>query len=490
MPSQIPKEEINAAYQKIMELSEYLPASVTRYLEKEVIGYVSQGAIHSYMLNFLKTYASVLSEFNEIPEYANEEIQELSRESVKFLDAYEYEKKIGHDVRGLVRACQDKLSEKAKSFIYLGLTSYDVVNTAQSAALRDFGKELMIPAGIEFTRSLIKRLEDTELKDAVMMGRTHKQHATATTFGHWVGEILEGFMPPLLKYNQSIDNLRGKASGFVGTNAAKRLLFKIHPNEIDERLFQKLDLKKDIITGQVVHQYFYEDYFLQLFMTCYGLAKFAEDIRNYQQTEIAEMVDKKIKEDEVGSSTGSHKINPKTAEQISGGRIRQLTGQVIASFADMTTDFQRDLRDSMNKRYYMFEIPNISHGMMKKSNEIANEMTVRKDKMLQNIGLTQGLICAEPLQNYLQKWIGFNSDKFVDAHDYVMRLSKKSLRETIPFLELILNDELIQKALEDATPEQREQILNPEKYIGTCIEDMKEGIERWEKQLYELENSL
>lgn len=485
MPSQIPQEELDVVYGKIKELMGYLPSGAERYLEKDVIGYTMPDAVHSYMLGVLRTYAYVLGELGEMPkEVADEIVTKVRRENVPFKATRGWEDRIHHDIRGMVRNAQGSLSDRAKNFVYPGLTSYDVVNTAWSMALKDFAYELMIPKSIEFSRALINR--GREHKDTIMVGRTHKQHAAPTTVAHYFSEILGGFIPPLHGYRDSTEDLRGKLSGFVGTNATKVLLFDTDPEEIDRRFFERIGIKKDETTCQVVHQYWYTDYLSRLVQMCGEIAKFASDIRNYQQTEVGEMFEQTLDE-QVGSSTGAHKKNPITTEQLCGMRWTQLVSQLFASYADFITDFQRDLRDSANKRIYMEEMSNIAYGMVKKAAKVTGKMTIRKEKMAENLGMTQGLICAEPLQVYLQRWMGLNTDEFIDAHEHVRQLTDRARDEEISFLDVISEDDLIQRALQDAPEKKRKMILDPEKYLGTCLEDFERDSQRWEEELFILE---
>jgi adenylosuccinate lyase len=485
MPSQIPAAELDKAYASIMGLSGYLPPNAARYLSKEVIGYVSPDALHSYMLGILRNYADVLGELGEIGSDVAAEIgSKVTRENVPFKRAEYWEGVIHHDIRGLVRAAQEVLGDKAKSFVYPGFTSYDLINTAQSLALRDFAYELMIPESVKFGKGLIKRARDN--KETVMVGRTHLQHAATTTAGHWFVEILGGIVPPLVRYNSSTGNLRGKASGFVGNNAARCMLFGTDPDEIDRMFFEKIGLKPDDPTGQTVHQHWYTDYFSQLVQICGGIANFANDLRKYQQTEVGEMAEQMLSQ-QVGSSTGAHKQNPIRSERTSGGSWRQLFGQYMASLFDLQTDFQRDLRDSSNKRGYMYNMPNIAHTMAKTGARIADKMTVRKGRMAENLGMTRGLICAEPLQSYLQRWCGLHCSEFFDAHEHVRKLTNKAIEEGTNFIDLVQQDELIMRALEDTRSEdQREMILSPEKYLGTSSRQ----VERYTQECEETLDSL
>ncbi len=470
-----------------MDLSGYLPPTAARYLAKDVIGYLSPEALHADILNVLRTYAEALFECGEMPESVYREIEsKITRDYVPFKSAEEWENKLRHDIRGVVRACQGELSNQAKSFIYLGLTSYDPVNTGQSCGLRDFGYEIMTPKGIELSENLIEKAR--KYKDTPMIGRTHKQHATATTAGHWFTEILGGIVPPLKRYNASIGELKGKVSGFVGNNAAKTMLFNTPAEKINRKFFEKIGLKETDPTGQTVHQHWYTDYFSQLIQMCGGIWKFAEDLRNYQQTEVAEMAEQTLS-GQVGSSTGAHKKNPIKSEQTGGGLWRQMMGQYMASLNDLQTDFQRDLRDSSNKRGYIYQMGNLGYKMADNAAKISKKMTVRPEKMAENIAITKGLIAAEPLQNYLQLWCGLSNRDYFDAHEYIRKISDKCVENDLVFIDEIQKDPTIRRALDEATFKQREMILEPEKYIGSAVRDVELYTEKAEEVLASLKTS-
>lgn len=488
VPSQIPADELDSVYAGIKELGGFLPPVASRYLERDVIGYVSSEAFHSYMLGVLRTYASVLGDLGEIPkEVADEIVEKVNRDNVPFSRADYWEGQVRHDVRGVVRACQEVLSDRARSFIYPGLTSYDVINTAQSMGLQDFAHELMIPETMGLSRELIQRAR--EHKETVMVGRTHKQHAAATTAGRYFCNIIAGIIPPMFKYKRSAGNLRGKISGFVGNNAAKLMLFEADPDEINRMFFERIGLEEDYAPSQVVHQHWYHDYFSRLVAILGGVAKFAEDLRNFQQTEVGEMFEQKLS-DQAGSSTGAHKRNPISSEQIAGGRWRQARAQLMAGMEDFVTDFERDLRDSSNKRAYIHLLADNAYGTVKKAAGVARKMTVRAEKMAENLGMTRGLIVAEPLQNYVQRWVGLSGGPFVDAYEHVKGLADRAAEEGVNFIDLIREDPFITRALGDASDSQREMILCPEKYPGTSVRDVERLTEMWEGQLFNLEECL
>jgi len=494
MPAPISLEELKSIGAKVVEVEEYLPSSYLRYVdwakldEPEVIQYLSPGAIYEYQLIFIRSYAHVLRKYGVIPDRAADEIiRGLSRRNVPYRKQQEWEDKLKHDIRGLVRACQEVLSKEARYYIYLGLTSYDVVNSAWSAALRDVAYEVIVPKGVELSRILIRRAR--EEKETVMVARTHKQHAVATTVGHWLMEILGGIMPLLVEQLNLSDNLRGKTSGFVGTSAAQKFLFgeRVHPKEIERETLSLMHLKPDPLTGQVVHNTYYVPYFANLVSIAGNLAKFGEDLRNFQQTEVSEIMEQRLS-DQVGSSTGAHKRNPINSENI-GGHWRQILPKIVSLYEDFVTDFQRDLRSSSNLRYYGSEIPFMAYHMLRRSVTVSQNMTIRRQRMIENLGITRGLILAEPLQLALQVYCAKKGLE-IDAHEYVRRLSDKAIEGDRDFVTVARNDELVQEMLSGLSEEKRSILLSPERYLGTAVEDVENLSLQWEQQLDELQGRI
>ncbi|MGQ9781376.1 MAG: lyase family protein [Nitrososphaeria archaeon] len=494
MPAPISLEELKSISSKVVEVEEYLPSSYLRYIdwekleEPEVVQYLSPGAIYEYQLTFVRSYVHVLRENGAIPcKVADEIIQGLSRKNVSYRKQQQWEDRLRHDIRGLVRACQEVLSKEARYYMYLGLTSYDVINSAWSAALRDVAYEVIVPKGMELSRIIIKRAR--EEKKTVMVGRTHKQHAAATTVGHWLMEILGGIMPLLIEQLNLSDNLKGKVSGFVGTFAAQKFLFdqRVDPKKLESETLSLMNLRPDFLTGQVVHQTYYLPYFANMISIAGNLAKFGEDLRNFQQTEVSEIVEQRLSE-QVGSSTGVHKRNPIDSENI-GGHWRQILPKIISVYEDYVTDFQRDLRSSSNLRYYGSEIPFITYHMLRKAVKVSQNMTIRRQKMMENLGITKGLILAEPLQLALQVYC-IKKGLEIDSHEYVRKLSDRAVDENKDFVSVAKNDMLVREMLDNLSEEKRLTLLSPEKYVGTAEDDVDNLSCQWEQQLAELEDRI
>lgn len=494
MPAPIPLAELQEVGKKIHPIKGYLPSAYARYVpwkdikEPQAVQYTSPEAMHEYNLTAIRSYARVLGRHGAIPQDAADEIAEkLNRENVSFLSADEWEDILRHDIRGLVTACKDKLSDNARHWLYIGLTSYDVINTAQSAALRDVTYELIVPDGLALADVFIKRAR--EEANTVVSGRTHRQQAVATTVGHWMGEVLDGYVPALMQTLYASDNLKGKVSGFVGTRAATNFLFRrnVHPRTLERETLDLMYLKPARMSSQVVNQYWYAQYFAPLLFLYGSLAKFANDVRSYQQTEVGEIFEARLSE-RVGSSTGAAKRNPITSENI-GAHWRQLKPKFQSILDDFITDFQRDLQDSANKRYYVNEVPQIVLHGVRSAKGVAERMTIRRERALQNLGITEGLIISEPLQLALQVYCA-ERGMDVDTHDHVRLLADRAIEQGEPFIDFMQQDTLVQGMLPTLTRRRRDMLLKPETYLGAIREDIRLSTGEWERELRKLKDRV
>ena len=108
---------------------------------------------------------------------------------VKRID--EIEREVKHDVIAFTTAVAEKMAAAgeadASRWLHYGLTSNDVVDTAQALVLQQASKLLL-----EGAKSLAGSLERRawEFKDTVQIGRTHGIHAEPVTFGSEAGPLV------------------------------------------------------------------------------------------------------------------------------------------------------------------------------------------------------------------------------------------------------------------------------------------------------------
>ena len=149
-----------------------------RYLVKDLIPFFSEEGFLKYKIKVEKAYVHAL---NKIGVCSDEITQEILAQSVTIDEVKEKEAILKHDIRALVEALRDKISNNAKPYVHLGLTSYDVVNTAQALLIKDATTNVVLPKLVAFELELIRLAR--EEKNTIQIGRTHGQHAEPTTFG-------------------------------------------------------------------------------------------------------------------------------------------------------------------------------------------------------------------------------------------------------------------------------------------------------------------
>lgn len=260
----------------------------------------------------------------------------------------EFEKKTNHDVKAVEYFLQKKLEKTTLRdiipFIHFGLTSYDINIPAYALMLAEFRADVLIPKLLKLLK-LLKELID-KTKDMSMLGRTHGQPALPTT----MGKELAVFYRRIIKEAEilSVLPIEGKLTGAIGNFNA---LYFVYPNydwlSLSTKFIQSLGLVPNIFTTQIIPY----DAWLRLFDSLKRLNNillgFCQDIWWYISFEYFGQVKKN---EEVGSSTMSHKINPITFENAEGNL--QLANSLFEFFVRKlaVSRLQRDLSDSTIKR--------------------------------------------------------------------------------------------------------------------------------------------
>src|SRR3984885_6724511 len=126
--------------------------------------------------------AEALAQTNDVPPEAARLLRKHASFDLKRIQ--EIEREVKHDVIAFTTAVSERLAAAghagASRWLHYGLTSNDVVDTAQALVLKDASRLLL-----EGARALLASLERRawEFKDTVQIGRTHGIHAEPITFG-------------------------------------------------------------------------------------------------------------------------------------------------------------------------------------------------------------------------------------------------------------------------------------------------------------------
>jgi adenylosuccinate lyase len=285
-----------------------------------------------------------------------------------------------HDVVAFLRVVGETVGDDAR-YLHRGLGSSDVVDTAQSVLMVRAAD--LIRAALERLHRALAVLARTH-KRTVMAGRTHGIQAEPITFGLKValwyvdaGRALER----LARAREVIGV--GKLSGEVGT-------FAHTPPAVEAYVCERLGLRPDPVSSQVVQRDRHAEYLAHLAVTAGTLEKIATEIRALQRTEIRE-VEEPFRAGQTGSSAMPHKRNPVTCEQITG-LARVVRSCAVAGFEDIALWGERDISHSSVERVVVPDATSALEYMTRKLAGVIEGLRVYPEQMRANMERTGGLV--------------------------------------------------------------------------------------------------
>ena len=338
----------------------------------------------------------------------------------------EMEEVTHHDVVAFTRTVSESLGEE-KKWVHYGLTSTDVVDTAQGYLLKQ--ADQILRQDLEELKETIKQMA-LKYKNTVMIGRTHGVQAEPMTFGlkmcRWYTEIQRD----IERFEHAAAGVEcGEISGAVGTYANV-------PPEVEKSVTEELGLNRQPVTSQVLPRDLHAEYIATLGLIATSLEEFATEIRGLQRSEIHE-VEEHFNPGQKGSSAMPHKRNPIGSENICG-MARVLRGNIVTAYENVALWHERDISHSSAERVIL---PDSTIGldyMLHRFNKILSSLDVFPETMKENMNKTYGLIYSQRL---LLKLIntGMSREK---AYDMVQKLTAKSWSEHVQFRELVDQSEI------------------------------------------------
>lgn len=324
-----------------------------------------------------------LAHFGLIPSEAATAIRSKARFDLGRMA--ELERETRHDLMAFVRNVSENVGPEAR-YLHLGITSYDVIDTALGMILRDAAD--LILHRCEVLANVIRRRAREEAATA-MIGRTHGVHAEPITFGFklagWYAEIQRD----ITRLQAARDGIAvGKISGAVGTHA------NIDPR-VEPYVCEKLDLAPDPASTQIVSRDRHAEFMSALAITSASIERWATEIRNLQRTEILE-VQEAFAAGQTGSSAMPHKRNPWNSETVSG-LARVVRGNLLAMLESVATWHERDLTNSSVERIVLPDSCLLVDWMLVKFTDILTNLQVNRETMRANIEMMRGLVFSENL---------------------------------------------------------------------------------------------
>ncbi|MCR5277757.1 MAG: adenylosuccinate lyase [Bacteroidales bacterium] len=365
------------------------------------------------------------SKLGVIPAEDVEKIRKNSRFEVARIQ--EIEEQTRHDVVAFTRAVSESLGEERK-WVHYGLTSTDVVDTANGYLLRQ--ADAILLQDLEDFSAVLKR-RALEFRQTPCIGRTHGIHADITCFGLKWALWYEEMQRNIRRFKAAAADVEaGKMSGAVGN-------FANIPPFIQDYVCEKLGIQSANISTQVLQRDRHAYYIATLAVIASTLEQMAFEVRNLQRTEVRE-VEEAFRKGQKGSSAMPHKRNPISSENICGC-ARVMRGYMSASAENVALWHERDISHSSTERIILPDATELLDYMLNRFRGILENLVVYPENMLANIYRTKGVIFAQRVMNAL---IGKGLSR-EQAYDTVQPIAMKAWTDGLDYKTLLLESEAV-----------------------------------------------
>jgi len=311
--------------------------------------------------------------------------KQLNEVSVSHNEVLEREAVTNHDLAAFVDVLQSKIKNDS-NWIHYGLTSSDIVDTANALLIRDSIKVLS-----EKISELVNSLKNKAISESetIIIGRTHGVYAEPTTlgniFGNWCLEVSRG----LSRLYSSLEIISyGKISGAVGNHS-------LISEKLESKILENLSLKSEPLASQIVSRDRYADLFSSFSIIAGTYERIATNIRHYQRSEVSEMFES-FQEGQKGSSAMPHKKNPIGSERICG-LARVVRGNTQASYETMALWHERDISNSSVERIILPDTFKLIDFMTRDLINIINDIVINHENIESNLNSAKTKLGSQKL---------------------------------------------------------------------------------------------
>ena len=346
---------------------------------------------------------------------------------------YEIEKETKHDVIAFTRAVSETIPGTEKKWLHYGLTSTDVVDTANALLLKD-ANDIIENKIITFMKILKARAY--EFKNTPTIGRTHGVHADITSFGLkwalWYDEMnrnLKRFRE--VREEVEIGKISGAVGNFVNTNPF-----------VQDYVCEQLKINSSNISTQVLQRDRHANYIFVIALIASTISKIALEVRSLQRTEIFE-VQEFFNKNQKGSSAMPHKKNPIASENITG-IARIINGYVNPMLQDIQLWHERDISHSSVERIILPDATNLIVYMLNRYSKVLKNLIVYPENMMKNIYRTNGVIFSQRVLGYLIETSSLSRE---EIYDLIQGLVLKSFYDKLDFKTLLIEELVIKRNL-------------------------------------------
>ena len=362
------------------------------------------------------------AELGLIPKESAKKIR--SKASYDLEEIAAIENKVRHDVVAFLTSLANHIGPDAR-YVHLGMTSSDVLDTTLAVLMREAGQII-----IEDLDALAGSLKTkaVEYKRTPILGRTHGIQAEPTSLGlkflSWYEEVVRNRR----RMEAAVDEISfGKISGAVGNYG------NISP-DVEKYVCEKLELWSEPVSTQIVQRDRHAQYLNVLAVIAASIERFATEVRSLQRSEIGEL-EEPFRAGQKGSSAMPHKRNPIICERMCG-LARLVRTNALAGLQNIALWGERDISHSSSERVIIPDSTIMVDYMLRKFKDVIDGISVHKERMLENISMSKGLVFSERVLLELVKK-GLSRE---EAYKIVQRSATAVLESNKNFRDILLED--------------------------------------------------
>ena len=429
---------------------------IARYT-REAMGRIwSEEGKYSRWLAVELAATETLAERGVVPAVAATRIREKARVDAGVIGRIaELEARVRHDVIAFTMAVGETIGDAdAARWLHYGMTSNDVVDTAQALQLRDASR--LIEHGLAALGEVLER-RAREFQHAPQIGRTHGVHAEPITFGLKIANWFAENRRNIARFGEAARQMGvGKISGAVG-NASH-----LGP-EVEAGICKRLGLDVAPVASQVIQRDRHAQYLAALAILTATLEKIALEIRHLQRTEVRE-AEEPFGGEQRGSSAMPHKRNPIATEQVCG-LARIVRANAGAALENIALWHERDISHSSAERVILPDSTILADYLLARMTEIVGGMRVFPERMLRNLNATGGLVFSGQL---LQDLVEAGATR-EDAYKWVQEHAMAAWETETNFRQRVAGDPRIGKFLNAAAIERTFDLGRQLRYVDAIF---------------------
>jgi adenylosuccinate lyase len=334
------------------------------------------------------------------------------------------------------------------------MTSSDVLDTCFSVQLARATDILL--ADLDALLAALKK-RAFEHKDTVTIGRSHGIHAEPTTFGVKLAQAYAEFSRCRERLVRAREEIATCAiSGAVGTFA------NIDPR-IEEHVAEKLGLKPEPVSTQVIPRDRHAMYFATLGVVASSVERLATEFRHLQRTEVLE-AEEYFAPGQKGSSAMPHKRNPVLTENLTG-LARMVRAFAQPAMENVALWHERDISHSSVERMIGPDATITLDFALARLTGVVEKLLVYPENMLKNMNTFRGLIHSQRVLLALTQ-AGVSRE---DAYRLVQRNAMKVWEQGADFLEELLADGQVRAVLSEQDIREKFDLGYHTKHVDTIF---------------------